>query len=83
MAVDMEHATVDLNEKEKCKRDPEFWAPPLKLPDGGAVYIKRFNAGMDKGYDVGTSPTSDEVIGPPVFLKPRKVSGRLHPARWA
>jgi hypothetical protein len=83
MAVDVEHATVELNKKGECKRDPEFWAPPLKLPDGGAVYIKRFIAAMDKGYDTGTSPTSDEVVGPPVFLKPRKVSGRLHPARWA
>jgi hypothetical protein len=83
MAVDVEHATVGLNEKGECKRDPEFWAPPLKLPDGEAIYIERFNAAMDKGYAAGTSPTSDEVVGPPVFLKLRKVSGRLHPARWA
>jgi hypothetical protein len=83
MAMDVEHATVELNEKGECKRDPEFWAPPLKLPDGGAVYIERFNEAMDKGYAAGTSPTADKVVGPPVFLKPRKVSGRLHPARWA
>jgi hypothetical protein len=55
----------------------------LKLPDGGAVYIQRFNEAMDMGYAAGTSPTADEVVGPPVFLKPCKVGGRLHPARWA
>jgi hypothetical protein len=79
--VDVEHATVELNEKGECKRDPEFWAPPLKLPTGGAVYIQRFNEAMCKGHAAGTSLIDDEVIGPPVFLKPREVSGRLHPAR--
>jgi hypothetical protein len=83
MAVGVEHATVELNEKGECKRDPEFWAPPLKLPTGGSVYIERFKEATDKGAAAGTSPTADEIIEPPVFLKPRRVSGRLHPARWA
>jgi hypothetical protein len=83
MAVGVEHATVELNEKGECKRDPEFWALPLKLPIGGSVYLERFKEAVEKGSKEGTSPTADEIIEPPAFLKPRKVSGRLHPARWA
>jgi hypothetical protein len=55
----------------------------LKLPTGGAVYIERFKKNIEAGSNAGRSPTADENIEPPSFLPPRKVSGRLCPARWA
>jgi hypothetical protein len=76
MAVDVEHVTVELNEKGECNlRDPEFWALPLKLPDGRAVYIERFNEAMDKGYAAGTSPTADKVVGPQCSSNTRSAAG--------
>jgi hypothetical protein len=83
MEVGVQHATVELNEKGECKRDPEFWAPPLKLPTGGAVYLERFKKAVEKGSNEGKSPTADEVIEPPAFLRLRKVGTRSLPARWA
>jgi hypothetical protein len=83
MEVDVEHATVELNKKGECKRDPKFWAPPLKLPAGGSVYLKRFKKNIREGSQSGRDATAAEHIEPPSFLPPRKVSGRLHPARWA
>jgi hypothetical protein len=84
MEVGVQHATVELNEKGECKRDPEFWAPPLKLPTGGAVYyLERFKEAVEKGSKEGKGPIADEVIEPPAFLKPRKVGTQTHPARWA
>jgi hypothetical protein len=65
MEVDVEHATVELNEKGECKRDPEFWAPPLKLPTGGSVYLERFKKNIEAGSSEGRSPTADENIEPP------------------
>jgi hypothetical protein len=78
MEVDVEHATVELNEKGECKRDPEFWAPPLNLPTGGSVYLERFKKNITEG---SQTERDAKHIQPPSFLPPRKVSGRLHPAR--
>jgi hypothetical protein len=66
------NATVELNEKGKCKRDPEFLASPLKLPTRGAVYILRFNAAE-------TSPTDDEVIGPQCSSNPARSAAGFTP----
>jgi hypothetical protein len=83
MEVDVEHATVELIEKEECKRDPEFRAPPLKLPTRGAVYIERLRKPIQQGGKEGRSPTAPENIAPTVFLPARKVSNREATARWA
>jgi hypothetical protein len=64
MEVDVEHATVELNEKGECKRDPEFWAPPLKLPTGGSVYLERFKKNITEGNQTGRDATAAEHIEP-------------------
>jgi hypothetical protein len=83
MAMDVEHATVELNEKGECKRDPKFWGPPLKLLDGGAVYIKRLMRPWIRGMTRARAPCPTKSSGPPYSSNPAKSAACFTPARWA
>jgi hypothetical protein len=54
--VDVQHATVDPNEKGECKRDPKFWAPPLKLPTGGLSTLRGYGRPSSNGARKGEAP---------------------------
>jgi hypothetical protein len=86
MEMDVEHATVELNEKGECKRDPEFWAPPLKLPTGGSVYLERLKRTSRKAAKRGELPQQLSTSNPrPSSRHARSAAGSTPRAgpKWA